>query len=109
MLGNAFRPRLGNVLPGIHSPLQSGTQPRISLRWDAFLAASKVLGCDTDVDRADLFDLDNKTIRNLRDGGPVGDKTVAKILTVLRANEPALTSHGIAVDFDAYFGLTEVA
>lgn len=97
------------MLHGIQSPLQSGTQPRISLRWDKFLTASQVLGCETDVARADLFDLDNKTIRNLRDGGPVGDKTMAKILTVLRANEAALERSGTRFDFDDLFEVTEAA
>jgi hypothetical protein len=68
-----------------------------------------VLGCETDVARADLFNLDNKTIHNLRNGGPVGDKTVAKILTVLRANEASLARSGTPFEFDDLFEVTEVA
>lgn len=106
---NGFHVKVRNVFHGIHSPLNAGTHFRISLQWDRFLAASTALGCQTHADRADLFDLDDKTIRNLRDGGPVGDKTVAKILTVLRANEDTLARKQIAVDFDHLFRVTEAA
>lgn len=94
---------MGNVIPGIHSPLQAGTRTWILLKWDQFVGATEVLGCGTDVARADLFDFDNKTIRNLRSGGSVGDKTVAKILTVLRANRELLGKQGIEVGFDEFF------
>lgn len=91
------------MIPGTQSPLQDGTRTWILLRWDRFKSTTEILGCETAVARAKLFDFDDKTIRNLRNGGPVGDKTVAKILTVLRANAARLDQHGIAADFDEFF------
>lgn len=103
MSGNRFPSYGRNVIPGIRSPLQAGARTWIVLKWDRFALVTGLLGCETDVARADLFDFDNKTIRNLRQGGPVGDKTVAKILTVLRANAARLDAQGIATDFDEFF------
>lgn len=103
MVRNAFPTNLGNVIPETYSEAGTGTRPRLQMKWDSFALLTTALGCETDVARAKLFDFDNKTIRNLRAGGPASDKTVAKVLAVAQANAAIIKGHGLTPDFASFF------
>jgi hypothetical protein len=103
MARNAFPTNLGNVIPETHSDPDTGTRPRLQLKWDSFALLAAALGCDGTVAQAKLFDFDNKTIRNLRAGGPASDKTVAKVLAIAQANAEIIAAHGLTPDFASFF------
>jgi hypothetical protein len=103
MVRNAFPTSLGNVIPETDSPVDTGTRPRLQMKWNAFVLLTAALGCETDVARAELFDFDVKTLRNLRAGGPASDKTVAKVLAVAQANAELIAPHGLTPDFASFF------
>lgn len=100
---NAFPASLGNVIPETHSTEPQGTRPRLQLKWDSFALLAEALGCETVVAKAKLFDFDDKTIRNLRSGGPASDKTVAKVLATAQANAELIARQGLGADFDSFF------
>jgi hypothetical protein len=103
MVRNRFPTNLGNVIPETHSGPDTGTRPRLQLKWESFVLLTTALGCDTDAARARLLDFDNKTIRNLRAGGPASDKTVAKVLAVAQANAEIIATHGLTPAFASFF------
>jgi hypothetical protein len=94
---------LGNVIPETQSPETAGPRPRLQLKWDSFELLRQALGCETVVATAGLFGFDNKTIRNLRGGGPASDKTVAKILAVAQENADKIKAVGLEPEFAAFF------
>lgn len=91
------------MIPETHSPVVPATRPRLLAKGESFALLTTALGCETDVARAKLFDLDLKTIRNLRAGGPASDKTVAKVLAVAHANAEVIERYGLAPEFTAFF------
>jgi len=78
------------------------TDSVIRARMDAFDLMTRVLGCESDVDRAELLNLTTKMIQRARKGY-VGSRFVARTLTGLRAFERELIKRNLRPTWDALF------
>lgn len=83
-----------------------GTRPRILLRERRFNVATEAIGRTTDIARAELLDVTDRTIRRARQG-IIGEDFIAKLLVHLREHQTELDEFGIEVSFDYFFEVTD--
>lgn len=76
---------------------------RLTLRTRKFMLATNALGCESDLARSRLLDIDPKTIGEARRGATVGGVFVAKTMLVMREHAAALAEVGIEPTIDAFF------
>jgi hypothetical protein len=99
-----FRLKVGNVNPETLTPEQVEVRARIRVRLPYLLRCTEALGCDSDVARCRLLDVDPKTLYNARQGRhAVSGDFVAKTLTALRARADILRAAGLEASFDNLF------
>lgn len=77
------------------------TRGEIWLRWPRFVEATGLLGCTTDVARAELVGLSERQLSRARTWR-VGEHAVAKVLLALRRK-------GLKVTFEELFEVREVS
>lgn len=102
-----FRTRVGNVNPETLARNEGGTHSRIRVRVSHFLDCMKALGCDSDVARSRLLDVDPKTLYNARQGKPISGDFVAKTLAAFAEHETKLTEARLGTRFEDLFEVSE--
>lgn len=95
------------MVRGVRSPLAPGLRSVIRVKWPRLAEATDSLNVTTEVGRARFFDLDLKTLHNMKRGGYVGGRVVANVLTALSAYAKPLQKLGFSVGFDEFFFVTE--
>lgn len=85
---------------------KSGTDAGVFLNEATFDLVTKALGATSEAARAQLLNVDPKTIYRAR-RGPVGETFIATTVLVMKAHEPELTAIGITPGFDAVFEARE--
>lgn len=92
----------------MHDANQPATQAVIRARMDRFDLMTRVLGCESDVDRAELIGVTDRTIRRARTNY-VSGAFVAATLAGLRAHERDLAARNLRPTFDDLFEVLVVA
>ena len=92
----------------MHVPTDTATQAVIRARMDHIDLMTRVLGCESDVDRGRLFDMSSKTINRAR-SGYVGGAFVASVIASLRQHERALAARNLRVAFEELFEVVVIA
>lgn len=83
--------------------LEPVTKAVIRPRMDRIDLVTGALGCKTDVHRAAIFGLTDRTISRARGGDHVGAVFVANVLATLREYERALAAKNLRATFDELF------
>lgn len=92
----------------MHVQSRDDTQAMIRARMDHLDLITRVLGCESDIDRGRLLDVSPKTISRARTGY-VGGVFVANVLASLRQHERALAARNLRASFDDLFEVVVVA
>jgi len=88
--------------------VNSDVRASVRLRADRFALYTRVLGCETDLARADLLGVTARTIRRAR-AGIVGEEFVAKTVAAMQRHEAELAALGLTTAIDELFEVVEVA
>lgn len=88
---------------GTHARELSGTDAGVFLVGERFDLITKALGCDSDMARARLLDVDPKTIYRVRRGQVVGEDFIARAIAVMRQRAAELEAIGVRPAFEAMF------
>jgi hypothetical protein len=87
---------------GTHAREMSGTDAGVFLNSERFDLITKALGCDSELARARLLDVDPKTIYRAR-RGQVGEDFIARAIAAMRQRADELEAIGIRPAFEAMF------
>ena len=109
MTGTRSGVRVGNVNPETLTRKAAGTHARIRVRVGHFLRCMSALGCDSDVSRSRLIDVDPRTLYNARQGKAISGDFVARTLNAFRARGAELDEAGLATTFDDLFEVVRPA
>lgn len=80
----------------------SGTDAGVFLVPERFDQITKALGCDSDMARSRLLDVDPKTIYRAR-RGVVGEDFIARSIAIMSQHASELEAIGIRPSFEAMF------
>jgi hypothetical protein len=80
-----------------------GTHAGVLLKEDRFDLITRILGCESDVARSRLLEMDPKTIYRARRGGVVGEEFIARVLHAMQRHSEQLAELGITPTFEEVF------
>lgn len=80
-----------------------GTRAGVLLKEDRFDLITRILGCESDLARSRLLEMDPKTIYRARKGGVVGEEFIARVLHAMQRNSEQLGELGISPTFEEVF------
>lgn len=87
---------------GTHAREFSGIDAGVFLVGERFDLITKALGCESDMARARLLDVDPKTIYRAR-RGQVGEDFIARAIAIMRNHATELEAIGVRPAFEAMF------
>lgn len=79
-----------------------GTRAGVKLRVDRFDLMTRVLGCESDRARAQMLDVDPRTVSRAR-AGIVGEEFIAQTLTTMQQHAGELAALGLTGSFEDLF------